>query len=324
MLVFALDESRPFGERMASELGIALSEHEETAFPDGEHKARPLVSVRGRDVYVVQSLHAGPGASIGDKLLRLLFFLAAVRDSGAHRVTAVIPYLAFARQDRQTHPRDPLALRSVALLLEAVGVAAVVTVDVHNLAAFQNAFRCRTVHLVARREFTRKAMEIGLDDPVVVASPDLGGAKRAQLFGAMLRRARGAPVGLAFVEKQRLDGDVAGTQLAGDVKGAHVLVIDDMISTGATLVRASNACREHGARRIHAFATHGLFSGGAEGLLVPAGIEKIIVTDTVPPFRLSEAAVGRHVETVSVAPLFAAAVRRLHESGSLSELAFQE
>jgi len=315
MLIFALNESRAFGNCVAAELGLALSRHEERTFPDDEFQARPLDDPRGRDVFVIQSLHAGPEASIGDKLVRLLLFLATVRDGGARRVTAVIPYLAFARQDRQVHPHDPLALRSTALLLEATGVDTVVTIDVHNIAAFQNAFRCRTVHLEAAAEFVRKAVAIGLDDPVVVASPDLGGAKRAQLFGEMLKQAHGAPVRLAYMEKQRLDGGVAGTQFAGDVKGAHVLVIDDMISTGATLIRAIDVCRQHGARRIHAFATHGLFSGDAGKRLMTAGVEKIIVTDTVPPFRLSPHAIENHIEVVSVAPLFAAAIRRLHEGG---------
>src|SRR5690606_21705307 len=271
--------SRTFGERIATELGLALSELEERAFPDGEFQTRPLVSPRGRDVYVVQSLHAGPEISLSDKLVRLLILLATVRDNGARRVTAVIPYLAFARQDRQVHPRDPLALRSSALLFEAAGVNAVVTIDVHNIAAFQNAFRCRTVNLEAAPEFVRKAIEIGIEDPIAVASPDLGGAKRAQRFGELLKESRGGPVRLAYMEKQRLDGDIAGTQFAGDVQGAHVLVLDDMISTGSTLVRAAEACREHGARRIHAFATHGLFSGDAGDKLMQAGLELVVVSN---------------------------------------------
>ena len=147
MLLFSLNESRPFAERVATELGLALSEIEERVFPDGEFQNRPLVSPRGRDVYVIQSLHSGPEVSLSDKLVRLLVLLATMRDNGARRVTAVIPYLAFARQDRQVHPRDPLALRTLALLLEAAGVDAVVTIDVHNIAAFQNAFRCQAINL---------------------------------------------------------------------------------------------------------------------------------------------------------------------------------
>src|SRR5690606_9607081 len=230
------------------------------------------------------------------------------------RVTAIIPYLAFARQDRQVHPRDPLALRSLALLLEAVGLDAVVTVDVHNIAAFQNAFRCQALNLQSGPELARKAIEIGIGDPVVIVSPDLGGAKRAQRFGEALKQVRGGSVRLAYVEKQRLDGELAGTQFAGDVQGAHVLIVDDMISTGSTIVRAAEACREHGARRIHAFATHGLFSGNAADKLVQAGLEKIVISNSVPPFRLSGTPAEQLIDIVDVAPLFAIAIRRLHEN----------
>jgi ribose-phosphate pyrophosphokinase len=320
MLIFALSDSAAFGERIAQGLGLALSQLEERIFPDGEFQARPLVNLRGRDVYVIQSLHAGPETSIGGKLSRLLLFLATARENGARRVTAVMPYLAFARQDRRVHPHDPLALRSLALMLEAVGVSAVVTVDVHNIAAFENAFRCCTVNLEAGPILARKAMEIGLDDPLVVASPDLGAAKRAQAFGSVLKQARGGPVGLAYMEKQRLDsGALAGTLFAGDVEGAHVLIVDDMISTGTTLVRAAKACRDRGARRIHAFATHGLFSGDAGIALTQAGLEKIVTSNTVPPFRLRGKPASQIFEAVDVAPLFAEAIRRLHEYKPLND-----
>jgi len=319
MLLFALSESRPFAERVATELGLALSEIEERVFPDGEFQNRSLVSPRGRDVYVIQSLHSGPEVSFSDKLVRLLVLLATMRDNGARRVTAIIPYLAFARQDRQVHPRDPLALRSLALLLEAVGLDAVVTVDVHNIAAFQNAFRCQAINLEAAPDLVRKGIEIGVGDPVAIVSPDLGGAKRAQRFGEALKSIRGGSVSLAYVEKQRLDGELEGTQFAGDVQGAHVLIVDDMISTGSTIVRAAKACRERGASRIHAFATHGLFSGNAADKLMQAGLERIVVSNTVPPFRLSGTPAEQLIDIVDVAPLFAIAIRRLHENKPLSE-----
>lgn len=319
MQLFALSESRPFAERVATELGLGLSEIEERVFPDGEFQNRPLVSLRGRDVYVIQSLHAGPDVSLSDKLVRLLVLLATLRDNGAQRVTAVIPYLAFARQDRQVHPRDPLALRTLALLLEAAGADAVVTVDVHNIAAFQNAFRCQAINLEAAPDLVRKGIEIGVGDPVAIVSPDLGGAKRAQRFGEALKSIRGGSVSLAYVEKQRLDGELEGTQFAGDVQGAHVLIVDDMISTGSTIVRAAKACRERGASRIHAFATHGLFSGNAADKLMQAGLEKIVVSNSVPPFRLSGTPAEQLLDIVDVAPLFATAIRRLHENKPLSE-----
>ena len=147
--LFALNATREFGERIASSLGIELGKHEEREFEDGEHKARALESVRGHDVYVVQSLYSDPHQSVNDKLIRLLFFLGSLRDAAAERTTAVLPYLCYARKDRKTKARDPVTTRYLGQLLEAVGVDRVITLDVHNLAAYQNAFRCFSEHLEA-------------------------------------------------------------------------------------------------------------------------------------------------------------------------------
>ena len=208
-------------------------------FEDGEHKGRPLEGVRGRDVYVLQSLHGGPDASADDKFCRLLFFLGAVRDAGAARVTAVIPYLAYGRKDRRTKPRDPVTTRYIAQLLEAMGIDCVVTMDAHNLVAFQNAFRCRAEHLDSRMVFGGPlAALIGAAEPVVVASPDPGGVKRAQLFRESFAQRLGREVGSAFAEKRRSGGVVSGDLLVGDVAGATVVVVDDLISTGVPCAAA--------------------------------------------------------------------------------------
>ena len=191
MLIFALNATRDLGTAVARALGLELAPHEEREFEDGEHKARPLISVRGRDVYVVQSLHGGPEASPNDKLCRLLFFAGALRDAGAARVTAVVPYLAYARKDRRTQLRDPITTRYVAQLIEAVGVDRVVTVDVHNLAAFENAFRCPTMHLEARPLFVAHLLPLLREREMAVVSPDAGGVKRAELFRESLARRSG-------------------------------------------------------------------------------------------------------------------------------------
>ena len=151
--LFALNASREFGEAVAQHLGIALSPHEEREFEDGEHKSRPLVNVRRQDVFVVQSLYGDGAQSVNDKLCRLLFFIGALKDASAGSVTAVVPYLGYARKDQKSKSRDPVTTRYVAGLFEAVGTDRVVTLDVHNLAAFQNAFRCRTEHLQANGLF---------------------------------------------------------------------------------------------------------------------------------------------------------------------------
>lgn len=319
MKIFALNASRPFGEKVATALGVSLSAHEEREFEDGEHKARPLVSVRGGDVYVIQTLYGDGDQSVNDKLCRLLFFLGAVRENGAAQVTAVIPYLAYSRKDRQTKPRDPVTTRYMAQLLEAIGIDAVMTLEVHNIVAFQNAFRCRAHHLDTRRLFaSHLSREEQGEGPVVVASPDPGGVKRAQLFQETLEAESGRPVGFAFMEKRRSAGEVRGTMLMGDVEGATVLVVDDLISTGGTIVRAAQACLDRGANSVRALAAHGLFTGGASSVVEDPRIARITVTDTVPPFRLGRAA-GR-LDVASAAPLFAEAIRRCHENGSLVDL----
>jgi len=318
--LFALNTSRPYGERVAAALGVALASHEEREFEDGEHKARPLENVRGQDVYVIHSLYGEPGMSANDKLVRLLFFIGALKDASAARVTAVCPYLAYARKDRRTKPRDPVSSRYVAQLFEAVGTDRVVSLDVHNLAAYQNAFRIPAEHLEARSLFVAWFAARLRDEPIVVMSPDAGGIKRAEAFRDALGRALGRPVAAAFMEKHRSGGVVSGEAVVGEVDGRTLLIIDDLISSGTTLARAAAACKALGARRVFAAASHGLFADAAAGVLADPALEKVLVTDTIPPFRLPPALLGSRVEVLDSAPLFAEAIRRLHSGGSLVEL----
>ncbi|MDH3231634.1 MAG: ribose-phosphate pyrophosphokinase [Alphaproteobacteria bacterium] len=317
--IFALNASRPFGERMAERLGIALGAHEEREFEDGEHKARPRESVRGRDVFVVQSLFGDAAQSVNDKLLRLLFFIGALKDASAASVTAVVPYLGYARKDRKTKSRDPVATRYVAQLFEAVGTDRVVTIDVHNLAAFQNAFRCRTDHLEAAGLFVEH-FGATVDGDVCVVSPDAGGVKRADRFRKLLARATGKEIGGAFMEKYRSRGVVSGAAFVGDVEGCTALILDDLIGTGTTMARAARACRERGANAVHAVATHGIFTGDAAGVVADPAFDSVVVTNTVPPFRLPADLVAERLTVLDAAPLFAEAVGRIHSGGSLVEL----
>lgn len=319
-LLFALEGSDQFGGAVAAALGITLSALEERPFEDGEHKSRPLVNVRGRNVFVVHSLYGDPRQSGNDKLCRLLFFIGALKDSSARRVTAVVPYLAYARKDRKSKPRDPVTTRYVAALFEAVGTDAVVTMDVHNLAAFQNAFRCNSENLEANPLFiTHFAARLAGRDPVVVA-PDAGGIKRADQFRRMLAQALGVPVGAAFAEKYRSGGVVSGNLLVGEVQDRDAIIIDDLVSTGTTLARTAHACRKHGAAHVLAAVTHGLFTGDAAHVLQEPALDGIVVTDTVPPFRLGPGAVRDKLTVLRSADLFAEAIRRLHCGGSISEL----
>lgn len=318
--LFALEASSELGEGIAAELGISRSPHEERGFEDGEHKSRPLTNVRGDDVFVVQSLYSDENENVNDKLVRLLFFLGALRDASAGRITAVVPYLAYARKDRKTKSRDPVTTRYVAALFEAVGIDRIVVMDVHNLAAYQNAFRCRTEHLEARPLFVRRFGSMLADEDVVVLSPDAGGVKRAERFREHLERALEREVPSAFMEKQRSEGVVSGKMLVGSVEGRHVIVIDDLISTGTTLARAAKACHELGAAGVYAAATHGIFVGDANGVLADPALQTILTTNTVRPFRLDPELLSEKVEVLDTAALFARAIERIHDGGSVVEL----
>jgi ribose-phosphate pyrophosphokinase len=318
--VFAPKSGREFGEAVCRYLEIPLSAHEERNFEDGEHKTRPLESVRGKDVFVVQSLYGEEGESVNDKLCRLLFFLGALRDASAGRLTAVVPYLCYARKDRKSKPRDPVTTRYVAALFEAVGIGRIVTLDVHNLAAFQNAFRIPTDHLEAKTLFVKHFVPLVQDEEVVVVSPDAGSMKRAESFRESLSAALGRPISSAFVEKYRSAGVVSGGAVIGDVADKTVIIIDDLISSGTTLARAAQSCMERRARTIYAVATHGVFASDANRVLAEAPIKQVIVTNTIPPFRLKAEAARSKLTVVDTTPLFAEAIGRIHSGGSLVDL----
>ncbi len=313
LAIFALEASLDYAARVAKRLAIALSPHEERPFEDGEHKSRPLVDVRGQDVCVIHSLYGDGEQSANDKLCRLLFFIGALRDAGAARVTAVTPYLCYARKDRRTKPRDPITTRYVAALFEAVGIDEVVVVEVHNVAAFENAFRCPTQHLETAELFATHFAPLAKDHDVVVVSPDAGGVKRADLFRQALARESRREIGNAFVEKYRSAGVVSGDALVGSVQGKVVIIMDDLISTGTTLLRAAKACRAGGAGRIFAAAAHGLFMGGATELLTAPAFESIVITDTVAPFRVAPEAVRRRLTILDSTPLVARAIEESHK-----------
>jgi ribose-phosphate pyrophosphokinase len=317
--VFALHATRELGTAIASTLGEPLAAHEEREFEDGEHKARPLIDVSAADAYIIQSLHGGPSESANDKLCRLLFFIGALKDAGAARVTAVVPYLCYARKDRRTKPNDPVTTRYVAAMFEAAGADTIVTLDVHNPVALENAFRRRTVALTATPLFVDFIKSLG-DERYCVVSPDPGGAKRAELFREELEKAVARPIGKAFADKHRSGGIVSGDLFVGDAADATALVVDDLISTGNTLLRAARAARAAGARRVIALVTHGLFMPGAEEAIADRTIDSLVMTDTVPPFRLKSEAATRKLRIIPAAPLLAETIQRLHAGRALTDL----
>lgn len=320
-LLFALDDSIHLGSAASAYLGVDLAPHEEREFDFGEHKCRPLGNVRGRDVFVITTLAGDRERSANDKLCRLLFFIGALKEASARSATAVVPYLCYSRKDRQTKARDPVTTRYVAQLFEAVGTDRLMTLDVHNLAAFQNASRCQTDHLEATQLFVDHAVATTAGEGLVVVSPDIGGVKRAERFRARLEAQLSTPVGLAFTAKHRSRGVVSGPdRVLGDVDGLDAFVIDDMISSGGTMRRVAEMLTQQGAAQVHLLASHGAFTPATAELFSSPSISDVAVTDSVRPGRLPQEVTGQRLTVLSIGPLLAEAIARVQTGGSLSDL----
>jgi ribose-phosphate pyrophosphokinase len=316
MLIFDLTPSSALGKAVAQAAGYPLSKIEMRRFRGGQHKIRPLVSVRGQDVFIVAALHPADGASTNDLLIQFLFFVATCRDHGARRITAVVPWLPYARKDRVTKARDPVSSRYVAQLFDAVGTDAVVTVDVHNPAAFQNGFRCQTVHLQSTRLFASEIAARAGETPIVVMSPDSGGVKRAEVLRQSVEMMLNRPTAFAFMEKHRSQGLISGTLFAGTVTDQDVWIVDDMIDSGETMLRAANACRERGALTVHVLATHALCRVEETACLQDPAIDTITVTDSA--MNLGGGAEHGRITTLSLAPMIGQCLARMHHRQAVS------
>jgi ribose-phosphate pyrophosphokinase len=310
----ALSESRDLAAAVAREADLPVVPIEERPFEGGEFKLRPLESVRGRQVFALQALAGTDDAPAASRLLRLLFLLLGLRDAGADSRVAVLPYFPFARKDRRTQIRDPVTSRYVAELLEAARADCIISLDVHNPAAFDNAFRVPTIHLTALpllADHFARAISAGAG--LTVVSPDVGGIKRAQIFRELIAGRTGREIDLAFIEKRRAKGNVSSGRLAGEVAGRAVIVVDDLCATGGTLIRAAETCRRAGAVASHVAVTHTPLAAGLEALMAAEPITSITVTDSVGiafPATRSPPDSGKLV-TLSVAALIGQTLRRM-------------
>lgn len=301
-MLFAGSSHEALASKVASELGIQLGKVQKGTFPDGEIGIQIQENVRGKDVFILQSLARRPNHN----LMELLIMVDALKRASARSVSAILPYYAYARQDRKEKPRVPITAKLVANLLEKAGVTRLLTMDLHT-EQIQGFFDIPVDHLYARPLFIPTFQKLGLKDLIVV-SPDVGSNRMARKFAEDLN------VDLAIVDKRRLSSDrVEVNAMIGDVKGKHVVLVDDICSTGGTLKTAALACREEGAQSVQAVVTHGLFLGNG---LKDSGIEKIYCTDTVP----LETPPGIDIVCVSAAPLFAAAIDCVVNAKSISSL----
>jgi ribose-phosphate pyrophosphokinase len=306
--IFSGNANIPLGRRIANHLGRRLDGASVSKFSDGEVNVDIAENVRGRDVFLVQPTCA----PANDHLMELLILCDACKRASAGRITAVIPYYGYARQDRKVRPRVPITARLVADLLSTAGIERVLTMELHA-GQIQGFFDMPVDNLYCSgmlSDYIERKLD--MTDGVVV-SPDAGGVERARAFAKRLG------LGLAIIDKRRSGPNVAEVMhIIGDVKGRRVLIVDDMIDTAGTLTKAANALAGAGATSVSAVATHAVLSGPAVSRIEASALDKVIVTDTIP---LNEEASGSpKIETVSVASLFAEAIRAIHHNDSVSRL----
>lgn len=304
--LFSGNANKPLATEIASYLNINLGRAIVGTFRNGETRVKLEENVRGSDVFVVQPTCT----PVNQNLMELLLLTDALRRASARRVTAVVPYYGYAKQEKKTTGREPISAKLVANLIRTAGADRVLTMDLHA-PAIEGFFDIPVDHLQAGPLLAEYIRDIHLPNLVVV-SPDAGGVGRANNF----RERIGA--GLAIIAKQRPQPDVAEMiEMVGDVDGKTAIIVDDLISTGGTLAEAARSLRARGAKQVYACATHGIFAGEAIGIMAESPLVETIVTNTVPlPDDCSRA----RIKSISVAPLFAEAIMRIHKDLSLSAL----
>lgn len=304
--VFSGNSNIALAREITSHLHLNLGRALVGQFKNGETRVKVEENVRGSDVFVIQSLCT----PVDHHLMELLIMIDAMRRASAKRITAVVPYYGYAKQEKKTTGREPITAKLVANLITTAGANRVLTMDLHA-PAIEGFFDIPVDHLQAGPLLVDYMREKNVHNPVVV-SPDAGGVGRANRF----RERLGAS--LAIIAKQRPEPDVSEViEMVGDVEGKTAIIVDDMISTGGTLVEAAKTLNDRGAQRVFACATHGIFAGAAFDQIADSHLEEIIVTNTIPLPPEAEAA---RIRTISVAALFAEAIMRIHKDLSLSTL----
>jgi len=308
--IFSLGSNDGLAQHIADKAGTTLGAIKCKTFSDGEQYVQFEENLRGKNVFLVQS------TCTPDAWIRLFLAIDAARGASAHEITAVIPYMGYARQDRKAKPREPISARVFAMTLEALGAGRVLTMDLHN-DAIGGFFRKTNVdYLYARPVFVEHLKNFFHDaltaDDLIVVSPDAGGVVRAQSYAKRLMKA----ADLAIIHKERdIPNQIARMKLIGDVKDKIALIVDDMADTCGTLSRAADLLVESGAREVYALASHGVLSGKANETLDASPIKKMFITDTIAHGNLSP-----KLEVVSVADIFGDAIKRIETGESLSAL----
>ncbi len=310
--IFTGNSNIPLAKEIADRLGLPVGNSNVTCFSDGEISVNINETVRGVDVFVVQSTNA----PVNDNLMELLIMIDAFKRASAGRITAVIPYYGYARQDRKAKARDPITAKLVADILTAAGADRVLTMDLHA-AQIQGYFNIPLDHLLGAPILSKYFVQKGFleADDVVVVSPDLGSVTRARKFADKLQ----API--AIIDKRRPKPNVCEVMnVIGDIKDKRVILIDDMIDTAGTITNGANALVKMGAKEVYACCTHAVLSGPAVERINDSVIKELVMLNTI---QLPEDKKNDKFKMLSVAPVFAEAIRRIYEDVSVSKL-FEE
>ncbi len=300
--VFSGTVTKYLAEKICRSLGCPLGEMSLTRFSDGEFEVCFEESIRGKDVFLVQSTF--PTA---DNLMELLLMVDAARRASAHTVNAVVPYFGWARQDRKSKPRVSIAAKLVADMMSVAGISRLITMDLHADQE-QGFFNVPVDHLYASSIMLPYIQSLHLEN-LVIATPDVGGSKRASTYSKYLK----CPLVMCNKQRKRAN-EVATMQIIGDVQGADVVLLDDMVDTAGTITKAADLMIENGARSVRAIASHGIMSGPADQRVDDSALEEMVFTDSVPYKGHS-----RKVKQITTADLFAETIRRLLDNKSISD-----
>jgi len=308
MLLFSGNAHRVLADKIAANLDMKISDAMVTRFSDGEIRVQIKDNVRGKDIFLIQPTCP----PVNENLMELLIMLDAMRRASPSRITAVIPYFGYARQDRKDQPRVPITAKLVANLLTGAGADRVLTLDLHA-GQIQGFFDIPLDHIYAVNTFVDYFQHIRkIDKDLVVVSPDVGGIKKARAYAKRFN------AGLAIVDKRRNSPDSTEVMhILGEVEGKNAILVDDMIATGSSLVEAARAIKKAGAKKIYASITHGVLSGNAIEKLEKSDIDSLVISDSIPLAREKE---SKKITVVSVSKLFAEAIHRIHIEKSISVL----
>ena len=302
--VFTGNSNRDLVKKICQELDVNMGACEVTHFSDGEINVNISETVRGCDVFIIQPTNS----PVNDNLMELLILIDAVKRASAGRINAVIPYYGYARQDRKTKAREPITAKLVANLITIAGADRVVTMDLHA-GQIQGYFDIPVDHL-SSIPLLAQYFKGKISEDTVIVSPDLGGVTRARTFANIL------DLPIAIIEKRRPKANVSEVMnIIGEIEGKDVILVDDIIDTAGTIVKAASVLKSFGAKKVYGCATHGVLSGPALDRIHNSELEKFVITDTIP---LSDMAKIDKIEVVSVAPLFAEALRRINGNQSVS------